>query len=118
MGVEINTGVPFGEDITFDALKKDGYKAVFMATGLHLSRKLNIEGEDLPGVLKGVDFLREVALGKPVAVEKKVLVIGGGNVAVDVALSAKRKGAQDVTLVCLEKRDEMPAWDYEIEEAR
>ncbi len=117
MGVEIKTGVTFGEDITFDALKKDGYKAVFMATGLHLSRKLNIEGEDLPGVLKGVDFLREVALGKPVAVEKKVIVIGGGNVAVDVALSAKRKGAQDVTLVCLEKRDEMPAWDYEIEEA-
>ena len=117
MGVDIRTGMSFGEDITLDSLKKDGFKALFVGTGLHLSRALNVEGEDLPGVLKGVDFLRDAALGNNVQVGKKVMVIGGGNVAVDVALTAKRLGAGDVSLVCLEQRDEMPAWDYEIEDA-
>jgi len=117
MGVEIRTGVTFGKDITLAGLQEEGYKSVFLATGLHLSRGLGVEGEDLPGVLKGVDFLRETALEKPVAVSKRAIVIGGGNVAVDVAMTALRKGAEEVTLVCLEKRDEMPAWDYEIEDA-
>jgi len=117
MGVEIRTGVTFGKDITLAGLREEGYKSVFLATGLHMSRGLGIEGEDLPGVLKGVDFLRETALDEPASVGKKVIVIGGGNVAIDVAMTALRKGAEDVTLVCLEKRDEMPAWDYEIEEA-
>jgi NADPH-dependent glutamate synthase beta subunit-like oxidoreductase/NAD-dependent dihydropyrimidine dehydrogenase PreA subunit len=117
MGISIQTGVAFGKDITLDSLKEDGYRAVFLATGLHLSRKLDVQGEDLPQVLEGVDFLRDVALGEEVAVGKRVLVIGGGNVAVDVSLTASRQGAQEVSLVCLEKRDEMPAWDYEIEEA-
>jgi len=109
MGVEIKTGITFGKDITLDSLKTDGYSAVFLATGLHLSRKLNVEGE--------VDFLRDAALQKPVKLGKRVVVIGGGNVAIDVALSASRLGAEQVRLICLEKRDEMPAWDYEIEEA-
>jgi heterodisulfide reductase subunit A-like polyferredoxin len=117
MGVEIKTGLAFGKDVTLEGLRKDGYSALFLATGLHMSRRLNVEGEDLPGILKGVDFLREVALGQPVTVGKRVTVIGGGNVAIDVALSAKRKGAEKVTLVCLEKREEMPAWKYEVEEA-
>lgn len=117
MGVEIKTGVTFGEDVTIEGLKEDGYQAIFLATGLHLSRALDVEGEELPGVLRGVDFLRDVALGNQVSVAKRVVVIGGGNVAIDVALSALRKGAEDLTLVCLEKREEMPAWDYEIEEA-
>jgi heterodisulfide reductase subunit A2 len=117
MGVEIRTGVTFGLDITRAGLMEEGYQAVFLATGLHLSRDLGVEAEDLPGVLKGVDFLRHSALGKAVSVGKKVIVIGGGNVAIDVALTAKRKGAEEVTLVCLEKREEMPAWDYEIEDA-
>jgi len=117
MGVEIRTGVTFGEDITLESLKGDGFKAVFVATGLHLSRELNVEGEDLSGVLKGVDFLRDAALENEVQVGKEVIVVGGGNVAMDVAMTALRTGAQHVSLVCLEKRDEMPAWDYEIEEA-
>ena len=117
MGVEIKTGVTFGKDITLESLKDDGFHSVFLGTGLHLSRGLNIAGEDLPGVLKGVDFLRDSALGNAVKVGKRVIVIGGGNVAVDVALTAKRQGAEAVSLVCLEKRDEMPAWDYEVEEA-
>lgn len=117
MGVEVRTGVAFGGDVTLESLKKEGFKALFLATGLHLSRRLNVGGEDLPGILKGVEFLRDVALGNPVKLEKKVTVIGGGNVAIDVALTALRKGAEEVVLVCLEKREEMPAWDYEIEEA-
>ena len=117
MGVEIKTGVTFGEDITIKSLKDDGYKAFFMATGLHMSRSLNVEGEDLPAVLKGVEFLRDVALKNRVPLGKKLIVVGGGNVAIDVALCAKRLGAEDISLVCLEKREEMPAWEYEIEEA-
>ena len=115
--MEMKTGVTFGKDITLESLKKDGYGAVFMGTGLHVSRGLSVPGEDLEGVLKGVDFLREVSLGNPAKVSKKTVVIGGGNVAIDVALSAVRAGGEDVTLVCLEQRQEMPAWDYEIAEA-
>lgn len=118
LGVEMRTDMAFGQDVTIKSLKADGYKAVFLATGLHLSRPLNVEGEDLPGVLKGVDFLRDVALGKSVSVGKRVIVVGGGNVAIDVARTALRVGAQDVSMVCLEKLDEMPAWESEIEEAR
>jgi len=117
LGVDIQTSVEFGKDITLESLKKDGYKALFMATGLHGSRGLGVKGEDLEGVIKGVDFLRDAALGKAPKLTGKVMVIGGGNVAVDVALTARRMGSEDVTMVCLEKRDEMPAWDYEIEEA-
>jgi NADPH-dependent glutamate synthase beta subunit-like oxidoreductase len=117
MGVEIRTNVAFGKDITFESLKADGYSAVFMGIGLHNGRGLGVENEDAEGVLQGVDFLRDVAMGKDVAVGDEVLVIGGGNVAVDVALTAKRKGAKNVTMVCLEKREEMPAWEHEIEEA-
>jgi len=117
LGVEIRTGVTFGKDITFDSLKAEGYPAVFMGLGLHKGRGLGVENEDAEGVLQGVDFLRDAALGKDVSIGKNVLVIGGGNVAIDVALTAKRKGAETVTMVCLEKREEMPAWEHEIEEA-
>ena len=117
MGVTIRTNVALGTDITLESLKAEGYAAVFLATGLHDSRKLNIAGEDLEGILPGVAFLRDAALGRPIALGKRVVVVGGGNVAIDVALTAKRLGAEKVTMVCLETRDEMPAWDYEIEEA-
>jgi heterodisulfide reductase subunit A2 len=117
LGVEIQTSVEFGKDITLESLKKDGYSTLFMATGLHGSRGLGVKGEEFDGVIKGVTFLREAALGTAEKLSGKVMVIGGGNVAVDVALTARRLGSNDVTMVCLEKRDEMPAWDYEIEEA-
>ncbi len=117
MGVTIKTGTAFGTDVTLDSLKQDGYAAVYLATGLHESRKLNIDGEGLQNVLPGVPFLRDAALKKNIAIGKNVVVIGGGNVAVDVALTAKRLGAEKVAMVCLEARQEMPAWDYEIEEA-
>jgi NADPH-dependent glutamate synthase beta subunit-like oxidoreductase len=117
LGVTIKTGVTFGKDITLDSLKADGFSATFMAIGLHGGRNLGVENEDAEGVLQGVDFLRDVALGNDISIGEDVLVIGGGNVAIDVALCAKRKGAKNVTLVCLESRDEMPAWEHEIEEA-
>jgi NADPH-dependent glutamate synthase beta subunit-like oxidoreductase len=88
-----------------------------MAIGLHGGRNLGVENEDAAGVLQGVDFLRDAAMGKDVEIGDDVIVVGGGNVAIDVALTAKRKGAKNVTLICLERREEMPAWEHEIEEA-
>ena len=117
MGVTIKTGVTFGRDITLESLKKEGFAALFMAIGLHGGRRLGVENEDVDGVLQGVSFLRDSAMGKDVPLGEDVLVVGGGNVAIDVALTAKRKGAKNVTLICLEARDEMPAWEHEIEEA-
>ena len=117
MGVTIKTGVTFGKDITLDSLKSDGFSAVFMAIGLHGGRALGVENEDVEGVLQGVEFLRDTAMGKDVPIGEDVIVVGGGNVAIDVALTAKRKGAKNVTLICLERREEMPAWEHEIEEA-
>ncbi len=94
-----------------------GYDAVFLAIGAGLSRRLDIDGIDSEGVLWGVDFLRAVRTGQGVEVGEKVLVIGGGNVAIDVALTARRLGAGEVTMGCLEKREEMPAHTWEIAEA-
>ncbi|UCF94229.1 MAG: FAD-dependent oxidoreductase [Desulfobacterales bacterium] len=117
MGVEIQTGVAWGQDITLEGLRSNGYQAVLLATGLHGSRRLGVAGEDLPGVLDGVGFLRDVALGREVSLGAKMIVVGGGNVAIDVALSARRLGGREVTMVCLETLEEMPAWDYGIAEA-
>jgi NADPH-dependent glutamate synthase beta subunit-like oxidoreductase len=117
MGVTIKTGISFGEDITLDSLKDDGFQAVFLGTGLHGSRRLGVKGEELEGVISGIEFLRDVALGKQVKPGEKSIVVGGGNVAIDVARTAKRLGDGDVTIVCLESREEIPAWEREIEEA-
>ncbi|MBW1672561.1 MAG: FAD-dependent oxidoreductase [Deltaproteobacteria bacterium] len=117
MGIEIKNGVSFGKDITLEGLSKEGYGAVFLGVGLHLGRELNVKGEDLEGIMQGVDFLRKVNLGEKVSIGKKVLVVGGGNVAVDVALVSLRSGAEEVTMACLEQEDEIPALDEEIEEA-
>ena len=117
MGVMSRTNVTFGKDVTFESLEKEGFKAVFLATGLHLSRMLDLEGAELEGIGGGVEFLRHHTLGEEVRVGRKVVVIGGGNVAMDVARTAVRLGAESLELVCLESRDEMPAWEREIEEA-
>jgi heterodisulfide reductase subunit A-like polyferredoxin len=117
LGVNITTGVTFGQDITLESLQAEGYQALYLATGLHESRSLGLEGEDLEGIVPGISFLRQVSLGKEISVAQKTLIIGGGNVAIDCALTAKRLGAEQVTLVCLESREEMPAWRYEIDEA-
>jgi len=117
MGVEIKTRVAFGSDVTLESLRQDGYQAFFLATGLHQNKRLNIENEDMDGALKGIDFLRDVSLGNSVSVGNRVIVVGGGSVAIDSAMTSFRKGAQEVTLVCLEERDEMPAWEHEIQTA-
>ena len=117
MGVTIKTGVSFGEDVTLDSLKAEGFNAVFLGPGLHGSHQLGVEGEELEGVISGIQFLRDVALGREVKLGKKIIVVGGGNVAVDVARTAKRLGVEEVTMVSLESRDEMPAWEHETEGA-
>lgn len=116
LDVEQNYGTTVGEDIGFVDLKT-GYDAVLLAVGTHVEERLNIEGEEAPGVLDGLSFLRSVNSGKEIEVGKKVLVIGGGNVAVDSARAALRLGARDAQIVCLEKRDEMPAFPTEVREA-
>ena len=115
LGVEIKTDSPIGENRTIDSLISDGFKAVFLATGAHNEFGLGVEGEDTEGVLRGISFLRNQNLYKNGEVGKKTIVIGGGAVAMDVARVARRKGASDVHVYCLEKRDEMPAWVEEIE---
>jgi NADPH-dependent glutamate synthase beta subunit-like oxidoreductase/2,4-dienoyl-CoA reductase-like NADH-dependent reductase (Old Yellow Enzyme family) len=107
MGVEIKTNSPV-KDV--ETLKKQGYKAVLLAVGLQNSAKLNVPGEDAKGVVQALSFLKDVNLGKKVAVGNNVVVVGGGSVAMDVAMSAKRLGASTVTAVCLEcSYEEMPA---------
>ena len=115
-GVEARTNCTVGKDISFDQIRKD-YDAVLVAVGLSLSNSLPIPGIDSDGVLLGIPFLWDIANGCRPEVGDRVLVVGGGNVAIDVARSARRMGPTEVTMVCLESREEMPAWKWEIEEA-
>ena len=117
LGVDIRTGVVFGKDVTFETLKEKGFDAVLLAAGLQTSRSLRVEGADLDGTIGGLDFLRDFRLGKAPKVKGRVLVIGGGSVAMDVALTALRLGVSDVQVVCLEKPEEMPAFPWEIRQA-
>ncbi len=157
LGPELRLNSRLGRDFSLSDLRRDGFKAILLAFGLHRSRDLSIPGNDLDGVVKGVDFLLNVNLGYRFSIGKRVVVIGGGNVAIDVARSALRQqqqqtiaslsssllpdrlsdseldvamkelmdvtrtalrlGAQEVHLVCLESREEMPAFEEEIEEA-
>lgn len=118
MGVKFETGVEVGKDITLESLRKQGFNAFYMAIGAQSGRKLGIEGEAANEVISGVDFLREINLGETSAVKGKVVVIGGGNVAIDVARSSVRLKAVDkVDLFCLESRERMPAHIEEVTEA-
>lgn len=117
LGVEFKTGVEVGKDVTLDELRKLGYEGFYLAIGAQEGRKLNIEGEDAKDVQTGVDFLRNVALGKGKKLTGRTIVIGGGNVAIDVARTAIREGSTETLMYCLEARNEMPALDEEIEEA-
>ena len=116
LGVQFKTGVAVGSDITLDALRAEGFKAFYLAVGASRGAKLRCPGEELPGVLTGIDFLRAVNLGETPAIGTSVAVIGGGNVAIDVARAAVRLGAE-VTVVYRRDRDSMPAADDEIAEA-
>jgi len=118
MGVEIKTNSPIGKGgISLDELKKK-YDAIFLAVGAQNSLKLNVPGEDAKGVISALPFLKGVNAGKKVAVGKKIIVVGGGSVALDAATTALRLGAGSVQVVCLEKDyEEMPALEEEIKQA-
>jgi len=114
LGVEIKLNTPLGGDLTIDSLLNDGFDAVFLALGAHKGIGLGIPGEDLDNVRQGVDFLRELNLTGTTRVGKHVAIIGGGNVAIDVARSAVRLGAETTTILYRRTREEMPAWEEEI----
>jgi len=118
-GVEIRCNQALGRDITIDALLGEaGYKAVVLAVGAHKSSKLRIEGEEKVGVLPGVEFLRDVALGNaPDLRGKGVGVVGGGNVAIDAARTAWRLGASEVHVIYRRRKEDMPAYEDEIKAA-
>ena len=137
LGVELKCNQALGRDFLLEDLQAQGFRAVFLAIGAHRSKDLRIEGLELDGVLRGVEFLLNVNLGYRVWLGHKVVVIGGGNVAVDVARTAAREGtdqvavsttmdaaraarrlgSREVHVICLESREEMPAHGYEVEEA-
>ena len=114
-GVGLKTGTEVGSEADIEKLFTSGYSAVYYAVGSWRSGRLRLEGEDLPGVSHGVNFLRDVRLGIKTAVKERVVIIGGGNVAIDCARSAVRLGAKSVDLVCLEAKDAMPAHHWETE---
>jgi heterodisulfide reductase subunit A-like polyferredoxin len=123
-GFEVKTGTAMGRDFTFESLEADGFGAAFLSVGCPLPTALTrstdgsqMKGADLEGVLLGLDFLRDVKFGRGVKLHGKTVVIGGGNVAIDVAMTAKRQGADQVEIVCLESREEMPAFEWEIRDA-
>lgn len=117
LGVKFKTGVEVGKAVTIPELREQGYNAFYLAIGAQDGRGLGVEGEDAKGVVTGVEFLRRVNLGENLKLEGSTVVIGGGNVAIDVARTAERVGASSVDMFCLESRGEMPALDEEIEEA-
>ena len=108
MGVEFKCGVEVGKDVTIPELRRMGYKGFYVAVGLQSGGKLNVPGEDSEGVIAGIDFIRDVNLSGEGKLSGKVVVIGGGNVACDVARTAVRCNAESVTMYCLEGYDEMP----------
>ena len=118
MGVEIRCNVEVGRDVTFESLRNEGYKAFFIAVGCQGGRKTGVPGEDSESVMTGVDFLRMINADNSKKISGDTVVVGGGNVAIDVARTAVRAGAAKVKMLCLESLEEMPAAKDEIAEAR
>jgi NADPH-dependent glutamate synthase beta subunit-like oxidoreductase/ferredoxin len=133
LGVDLKCNQRLGRDFTIASLRRDGYKAIFLGIGLPKGRKLAMPGSENENVIDGMDFLRAFNAGTPLPLGKRIIVIGGGNVAYDVARSAVRphdeqvafdvarsalrlSGDKEVHVVCLESRDEMPADEIEVEE--
>ena len=115
LGVKVRSGMRLGSDFTLNDLQQEGFDAVFIGIGCHASLKLGIPGEDdTRGVIDAVTFLREVNLGAATAVGKQVVVVGGGNVAIDAARVARRLGAAKVTVVYRRSQAEMPAYPEEV----
>lgn len=117
LGVEFQTGIEVGKDLTLNQLRIQGYEAFYLAVGAGKGRLAGVEGEDSTGVLSGIEFLSRVNQDEKEMISGNVVVIGGGNVAIDVARAATRAGGEKVSMYCLEKREEMPALGEEIEVA-
>ena len=117
MGVTIHCGVEVGKDVTLEELRRAGYQAFYIAIGCQGGRMAGVPGEDAEGVMTAVDFLRAVGGNEAYKVEGRAVVIGGGNVAIDVARSSMRCSAKEVSMYCLEPREKMPASREEIAEA-
>jgi heterodisulfide reductase subunit A2 len=117
MGVDIQLNAPIGKARSISSLFEAGFKAIYLATGAHRSRKLKIPGEDANGVIHGIDYLRLLNLNEPAETGKKVLIVGGGDVAIDAARAAVRQGAKEVRIIYRRSRTEMPAVKKEIEAA-
>jgi NADPH-dependent glutamate synthase beta subunit-like oxidoreductase len=118
LGIEFKPNQNLGHDISLEGLKNDGYDAVFLGIGAQQSKRIPLDGCNVPDVLWGVEFLRQVSEGQALQLKDRVVVIGGGNVAVDVAMTARRCGARDVKMACLECLEEMPASPWQLEAAR
>jgi NADH-quinone oxidoreductase subunit F len=117
LGVEIRCGIEIGKDVTIPELEAEGYSAFFLASGSGKEIKPNIDGVDLPGVYTGIDFLEKAAKGADVPIGKEVIVVGGGDSAIDASRIARRVGAQQVTILYRRTRSEMPTNPIEIREA-
>ena len=117
LGVEIRCGVEVGVDVTIEELREQGYKGFYAAIGCQKGRKPGVPGENAAGAFTAVEFLREVGAKESFPLEGDVVVVGGGNVAIDAARSAVRCTEAKIQMFCLEGRDEMPASDEEVEEA-
>jgi len=115
-GLELKTDVEVGKDVDFNSLEEEGFEAILISAGLPVSRPLNIPGSDLEGIIPVIPFLQDVNSGKQVGISKKVIVIGGGDVAMDAARTAIRLGAEQVNMACLECGDEIPAHSWELEQ--
>lgn len=113
-GVTVVNGVTIGKDKSLQDLKNEGFSAVFLGPGAHASRKLGVEGEELSGVLHGVDYLRRVNIGEKLNLGRNVVVVGGGNVAIDCARTALRTGSDKVFILYRRTKAEMPAAQAEI----
>jgi NADPH-dependent glutamate synthase beta subunit-like oxidoreductase len=117
LGVEVKTGTEVGKDVRFEDFQKEGYRAVFIGAGAHKSQGLRVEGGNLNGVTHALDFLWGSNSGKKLEIGKNVVVVGGGNVAVDAARTALFKGAKEVTILYRRSKEEMPANLWEVKEA-
>jgi NADH-quinone oxidoreductase subunit F len=118
-GVEIRYNSPIDAGHTVNDLLEEGYRAVFIGAGAQSSKRIGIPGEEegLPGLYYGLQFLTDMRIGKELKLKGKVVVLGGGNVAIDVARTALRLGAHDVQIFYRRTKEEMPAWEKDIEEA-
>jgi NADPH-dependent glutamate synthase beta subunit-like oxidoreductase len=118
LGIEFKPGQTLGKDFTIGQLTQNGYDAVFLAVGCQNSHRITLAGGNVPDVMWGLEFLRRVTEGEKIHLKDRVVVIGGGNVAVDAAMTALRCGAHSVIMACLERLEEMPANPWQLEKAR